>query len=85
MEGCCFIKRNDKVREHQRDLVFWTDEGKPANSDHPLYLSLDQDKKLHTDWFRLNKFDKTKFPNNITDSDKTGAMFRFIRTSVTTI
>ena len=64
VDGCIFTKRNDKVKDHQRDLVLWNLQGDPASELHPGYADLNDEERKHTDWFKKNGFNSTKFPLN---------------------
>ena len=66
VEGCVFINRNDKVKAHQRKLVLWDSEGIPVDKNHDKYKHLNDNQKLHTDWFRSNGFTSTRMPLNKT-------------------
>ena len=62
VEGCLYKSRNDKVRAHQRNLVLWDSEGTPVDKNHDDYKHLNDNQKLHTDWFRSNGYTSTKMP-----------------------
>ena len=51
---------------HQRNLVLWDSEGIPADKNHDEYKHLNDNQKLHTDWFRSNGYTSTKMPMNKT-------------------
>ena len=38
--------------------------GEPAGEDHPGYENLSEDKKKHTDFFRVNKYNRLNLPQN---------------------
>ena len=51
---CCVCgkkDRNDKIKNHQANLVLFNKNGTVANSKHPFYKGLRENKKLHTDYF----------------------------------
>ena len=64
VDNCEVTKRGDKVKCHQRELVLWTSDGLPASSDHPKYSQLSDQRKNHTDYFRNNGYNLSKFPSN---------------------
>ena len=61
---CSLEKRNDKMKEHQLKLVLFDSEGNPADCSNPNYVSLSENEKKHTDYFRCNGFNRFKLPAN---------------------
>ena len=62
VELCCLIRRADKIKQHWRETVLWTEQGIPANEMHPDHGGLSDEMKRHTDFFRLNGYSSTKMP-----------------------
>ena len=62
VELCEIIRRADHVKEHLRETVLWTDQGLPASEMHPDYGGLSEQRKRHTDFFRINGYTKLKMP-----------------------
>ena len=61
---CSLTRRADKVKEHQVSSVLFDINGEPAGEDHPCYENLSEDKKKHTDFFRVNKYNRLNLPPN---------------------
>ena len=61
---CHLIKRADKIKEHQVSSVLFDASGEPVGEDHPGYISLTEDKRKHTDFFRENKYNRLNLPRN---------------------
>ena len=62
--NCKFTNRDDRVKNHQKLLVLWDKDGKPASLNHPEYSKLNEVEKAHTDWFRNNGFTTKSMPIN---------------------
>ena len=61
---CKLERRNDKIKEHQIKAVLFNENGEAADESHPKYSSLRDTEKMHTDFFRINKFNRTCLPHN---------------------
>ena len=64
---CCVCgkkNRNDKIKNHQANLVLFNKNGTVANSKHPFYKGLSGNEKLHTDYFFSVRATSSNYPRN---------------------
>ena len=61
---CSVIKRNDKVQEHQEEMVLFNADGSVASPSHEDYSKLNRSQRQHTDFFRSKNATVNCFPSN---------------------
>ena len=61
---CSVIKRNDKLQEHQDEMVLFNDDGSVASPSHKDYSKLNRSQRQHTDFFRSKNASVNYFPSN---------------------
>ena len=63
--GCGKTARNDKIIEHQMELVMFNDDDQAASEENHRFKDLSNAEKNHTLYFRSVGATKLKFPSNI--------------------
>ena len=63
--GCGKTARNDKIIQHQIELVLFNDDGQAASEDNPRFKNLSKVEKAHTLYFNSVGATDSKFPENI--------------------
>ena len=63
--GCEKTARNDKIIEHQMELVMFNDDDQAASEENPRFKDLSNAGKNHTLYFRSVGATKLNLPSNI--------------------
>ena len=63
--GCGKTARNDKIMDHQIELVLFNSDGQAASEDNPRFKNLSEVEKAHTLYFNSVGATNSKFPENI--------------------